>query len=97
MDRVKVNAGALISADNALNELTNNICATITKCKSDIKNEFVGIDNDLQKDLLEYLDKFDSLERNISNFNAENSRAIHERIARISEYSATAYKPRNIK
>ena len=53
--------------------------------------------NDWQKnDLIEYLNQLELFENKLLSFKSENSRAIYERITRISEYSETAYKARNI-
>lgn len=96
MDKIKVSVGALTTAENALRELSDNICSTIDKCKSDIEKEFYGIDDNLQNDLFEYFDDLDSLKKSILTFKTETHLAISARLNLISEYSATAYKQRDI-
>ena len=96
MDRIEVSTNALILADNVLKELTDSISITIAQCKSKIKDEFHGIDINLQNDLIEYLNQLELFENKLLSFKSENSRAIYERITRISEYSETTYKARNI-
>jgi hypothetical protein len=96
MDKINVTDAALATADATLKNLKDNICATVSKHETVVKDQFDGIDIDLQNALLEYLEELISFKNKVVEFETANSKAIRDRITRISEYSATSYKRRNI-
>jgi len=96
MDKIKTSDGALVTADAALRELKENICGSVAKYEAAIKDQFDGIDIDFQNILLEYIEDLLSLQNSVVEFESANRQAIRDRKTRISEYSATAYKRRNI-
>lgn len=96
MDKVKVNIDSLNAANTALKELLENLSGAISKCATDLKNNFNGIDDSYKKDITEYIAKLNSFQHDLATFESENNKAIKERITRISDYSKTTYKRRNI-
>ena len=96
MDNINTSVSALTIADATLKELKENICAVISKHEVAIKDQFDGIDTDFQNILLEYLEDLLSFKNSVVEFETINNKVIQERITRISEYSATAYKRRDI-
>lgn len=96
MDKIETSVEALTTADAILKELSDSIRAVVMTNDTAIKNQFNGIDADLQTALSEYLNDLMSLSRNVVELETANRNAIRERINRASEYSATAYQRRNI-
>ena len=96
MDKIETSVDALSTADAILKELSDNIRAVVMTNDTAIKNQFNGVDADLQAALSEYLDDLISLRRTVVELETANRNAIRERINRVSEYSATAYQRRNI-
>lgn len=96
MDKIKVNTDALQTAALAIKDFKEQMIGALSKCESALKNEFGGIDDSFKKDLTEYIDKLHSLKNDIEAFEAENTAAIKDRIARLSDYSNTSYRKRNI-
>ena len=84
MDNIKTSVSALSNAN-------------VSKHEAAIKKQFDGIDADFQNVLSEYLEDLLSFKNSVVEFEVENSKAIRDRMTRIAEYSATVYKPRNIK
>lgn len=96
MDKIETSVAALTTADAILKELSDNIRAVVMTNDTAIKNQFNGIDADLQEALSEYLNDLVSLSRNVVELEMAHRNAIRERTNRVSEYSATAYQRRNI-
>ena len=96
MDKIHTSAAALTNADKTLKELRDNISAIISKYEATIQNQFGGIDADYQNELMAYFEDLQSLKKILIEFEAGNSKAIRDRLKRMSEYTATAYKKRNI-
>jgi low affinity Fe/Cu permease len=96
MDKIETSVDALSTADAILKELSDNIRAVVMTNDTAIKNQFNGVDADLQAALSEYLDDLISLSRTVVELETANRNAIRERINRVSEYSGTAYQRRNI-
>ena len=96
MDRVRVNETSLSAAGTALKDLSENISAAVSKCETELKSRFDGIDDDYKKDLTEYIDVLNALKNDIGVFASENEQALKIRAAKINEYSATSYKRKNI-
>lgn len=96
MDKIKVNTDALNKATLAIKDFKEQIIGAISKCETALKNEFGGIDDSFKKDLTDYIDKLHSLKNDIEAFETENAAAIKDRISRLSDYSKTSYRKRNI-
>ena len=96
MDKIHTSVSQLTSADKTLKELRDNITTVISKYETIIQNQFSGIDLDYQKELMAYFEDLHELRQSLVEFEASNSKAITDRLRRISEYTAAAYKQRNI-
>lgn len=96
MDKIGVSVEALSTAEAILKDLGDNISAFVTKSSSAIKEQFNGIDADLRATIEDYLEILSSLSRHVVELEDVNRNAIRDRVNRISEYSATIYKKRNI-
>ena len=96
MDNIKVNTDALNSAITSMKDFKEQLSSVVSKCETALKNEFNGIDNNFKKDLTDYIDKLQTVQKEVELFESENTAALKDRITRISEYSKTSYKKRNI-
>lgn len=96
MEKIKVNTDALNTAAMAIKDFKEQLSSAISKCETALKNEFNGIDDNFKKDLADYIDKLHSLKNDVELFESENTAAIKDRITRVSDYSKTSYKKRNI-
>ena len=96
MDKVKVSVEALQSAEKTLREMEERIGTIVFQHESKIKDNFDGIDENLQKGLVEHIEALKKLRALVSAFEETNKKAIHDRISRISEYSNTSYRKRNL-
>lgn len=96
MDQIKTGMDALTVANTTLKELREYICTTISHHDQAIRNHIGGLDADFQKVYLEYLESLQAFQSSVVEFETENSKAIQDRIARLSEYTSAAYRPRNI-
>ena len=88
MDNIKVNTDALNSAITSMKDFKEQLSGVVSKCN--------GIDNNFKKDLTDYIDKLQTIQKEVELFESENTAALKDRITRISEYSKTSYKKRNI-
>jgi hypothetical protein len=96
MERINTSDNALAIADAIIRELKENVCAVVSKHEATIKEQFDGIDVDFQNELLEYLEFLISFKNGVIEFETANSAALRDRITKISDYSSTVYKRRNI-
>ena len=65
MDNIKVNTDALNSAITSMKDFKEQLSGVVSKCETALKNEFNGIDNNFKKDLTDYIDKLQTVQKEV--------------------------------
>ncbi len=97
MDAINVTDAALISAARTLENMQNDLNATLTQCQDSLKRLAEGFSSDDRfiSDIKNYIAALNTLGLKLAEFVAANNEAIVERYKKMNEYTAKGYIKRN--
>lgn len=94
MDRIYVSEEALRNVYLALKRLSDD-SESITKiCEQALLSQQNDLDENLKKDVLKFVETIKNFNQNVKYCVDENMTAIADRLNKLPEYEAQAYKPR---
>lgn len=94
MDQIKVTANSLVATKTALKNMAEGISNAIAICKSEVKDQFGGIDDDYRNHLNELIESLTQFSAELNQFEEKNRKALDERINVMEQYAASSYRKR---
>ena len=97
MDVISVTSESLNNSLILIKQFEERVDEMVTSCKTDLQDQFGGIDDALKKDLNAYIELLSKTKEKIKLCIDENSVAIYERQAKLAVYENISYNKVNIK